>query len=311
MTDRLITHLRHVDLAVPDYTTQRNFYTDLWGLTAVGEEEGLVYLAAEGSPEQYVVRLRKGSEKRVDLMSYGVGSGEDVDTLAQRLGSAGVQLINEPDKLQTAGGGYGFRFFDVDGFTVEVSADVQTRPHRKIEEREAIPVRLSHVVLNTTDLARTQAFYEEHLNFASSDTVGIPPATGLITFMRCNKQHHSLGITQGPHASLNHVSFEMRGIDEFMRGTGRLVNAGTRLIWGPGRHRAGDNTFSYFMDPSGNTMEYTTELELLDEDSWHPSFYDATQEENLDQWGTAKLSEVTIHQAANDADRGVFIAPPI
>ena len=28
MTDRLITHLRHVDLAVPDYDKQLAFYTD-------------------------------------------------------------------------------------------------------------------------------------------------------------------------------------------------------------------------------------------------------------------------------------------
>jgi hypothetical protein len=29
MTDRLITHLRHVDLAVPDYDKQVAFYTDV------------------------------------------------------------------------------------------------------------------------------------------------------------------------------------------------------------------------------------------------------------------------------------------
>ena len=37
---------------------------------------------------------------------------------------------------------------------------------------------------------------------------------------------------------------------------------------------AGNNTFSYFLDPHGNTIEYTTELEELDEDTWHPHLYD-------------------------------------
>ena len=32
MIERLITHLRHVDLAVPDYDTEFGFYTGLWGL---------------------------------------------------------------------------------------------------------------------------------------------------------------------------------------------------------------------------------------------------------------------------------------
>ena len=33
MTQRLITHLRHVDLAVPDFGKQLDFYTNTWGLT--------------------------------------------------------------------------------------------------------------------------------------------------------------------------------------------------------------------------------------------------------------------------------------
>ena len=52
MTQRLITHLRHVDLAVPDFGKQLDFYTNTWGLTAEHSDSGLAFLAAEGSPEQ-------------------------------------------------------------------------------------------------------------------------------------------------------------------------------------------------------------------------------------------------------------------
>ena len=44
-----ITHLRHVDLAVPDFETQRTFYKDTWGLTEQGKDGNLSYFAAEGS----------------------------------------------------------------------------------------------------------------------------------------------------------------------------------------------------------------------------------------------------------------------
>lgn len=146
---RLLTHLRHVDLAVPDYDKQLDFYSGVWGLTKVAEDSGISFLAAEGSPENYVVRLRKADEKRLDLVSYGAMNPAAVDTLAEHLAAGGVQLISQPGKLDTPGGGYGFRFFDVDGRTIEVSVDVAVRRHRKIEEREAIPVKLSHVVLNS------------------------------------------------------------------------------------------------------------------------------------------------------------------
>jgi len=312
MTDRLITHLRHVDLAVPDYEKQLEFYTNMWGLTPETSDAGIAFLAAEGSPEQYSVRLRRSDEKRLDLISFGAATAADVDTMAERLGMAGVKLIAEPDTLQTPGGGYGFRFFDNDGRTIEVSADVAVRQHRKIEEGEAIPVKLSHVVINSPNPEATVAFYEKHMQFALSDTLSSPHMGEVMWFMRTNVHHHSLAIARGPHVALHHASFEMRGIDEYMRGTGRLLRAGVEKVWGPGRHLAGNNTFSYFMDPHGNTIEYTTELEELDEDSWHPHIYDFSDPAVTDQWGTANpMSEFIAKRSFNDPDPGVFIAPPV
>lgn len=308
----MITHLRHVDLAVPDYETQLEFYTRTWGLTHVGGETGLAFLAAEGSPEQYVVRLRKDEDKRLDLLSFGVATVADVDTLGASLAHAGVTLVQEPGSLDTLGGGYGLRFFDVDGRTVEVSAEVAVREHRRIEEGEAVPVRLSHAVLNSDNPERTRAFYETHLGFKLSDTLVSEHMGDLMYFLRCNPRHHSFAIARGPHVSVHHVSFEMRGVDEYMRGTGRVLRAGIRKVWGPGRHLAGNNTFSYFIDPSGNTMEYTTELEVLDEDAWHPHVYDVADPMTQDVWGTADpMSELIAKESFNDVDRGLFVAPPV
>lgn len=306
-----ITHLRHVDLSVPDYDTQRSFYKDTWGLTEIGTDGKLSYLAAEGSPEQYIIRLRAG-EKRLDLISFGAESPDAVDALAQRLGSQGVQIAQEPGKLQTAGGGYGFRFFDIDGRTIEISADVETRAFRPIEEGEAIPVRISHAVMNSNDPNRTRDFYADVLGFKLSDTLWGEHMGEMMHFMRCNDWHHSLAIARGPHTSVHHVSFEMRGLDEYMRGTGRVMRAGIKKIWGPGRHKAGNNTFTYFLDPSGNTMEYTTELERIETDQWHPSIHDIAEPDVQDQWGTADpMSEFIARDSFNDPDRGVFVAPPV
>jgi len=306
MPERLITHLRHVDIAVPDFARQLEFYTSVWGLTQVGGDSGVAFLAAEGSPEQYVLRLREG-DKRLDLIAFGAQNPPHVDARAQRLTSAGVKLVSEPGALATLGGGYGFRFFDVDGRTVEVSSDVAFREHRPIEEKEAIPVRLSHVVLNSTDIDATRDWYAKHLDFRLSDSLG-----GVMHFMRCNPRHHSFAVARGPHVSVHHISFEMRGLEEYMRGTGRVKRSGARFVWGPGRHLAGDNTFSYFLDPHGNTVEYTTELEELDEDSWHPHIYDMRDPTVQDQWGTANpMSELVAKESFNDEDPGLFQAPPL
>ncbi|MEI2731141.1 MAG: VOC family protein [Dermatophilaceae bacterium] len=312
MTERLVTHLRHVDLAVPDFERQRAFFRDIWGLVEVGSDSGLSYLAAEGSPEQYVVRLRRAEAKRLDLIAFGAADQAAVDALAERLVAGGVHLATEPGPLQTMGAGYGLRFFDIDGRTVEVSADVAVRRHRRLEEGESVPVRLSHVVVNSDEPEATRAFYEQHLGFALSDTLWSRHMGELMYFMRCNPLHHSLAIARGPHVSVHHVSFELRGLDEYLRGTGRVLRAGHTKVWGPGRHLAGNNTFTYILDPSGNTMEYTTELSTLDEDTWHPSIHDVDDPNTQDQWGIADpMSEMIAQQSFNDVDRGVFVAPPI
>jgi len=312
MDERLITHLRHVDLAVPDYDRQLDFFTGTWGLTAETTDEGIAFLAAEGSPEQYSVRLRRAAEKRLDLIAFGAAGPTEVDALAGRLGRDGVTLVGEPGKLQTPGGGYGFRFFDVDGRTIEVSCDVEVREHRRIEAGESIPVKLSHVVINSANPVATVAFYRRHLGFALSDTLMSPHLGEVMWFLRTNRYHHSLAIARGPHTSLHHASFELRGIDEYLRGTGRLLRSGVEKVWGPGRHLAGNNTFSYFLDPHGNTVEYTTELEQLDEDTWHPHLYDFSDPMVSDQWGTANpMNEFVARQSFNDPDHGVFVAPPV
>jgi catechol 2,3-dioxygenase-like lactoylglutathione lyase family enzyme len=307
-----ITHLRHFDIAVPDYDRQVEFYRDHWGLTEMHRDKTVTYFAAEGSPEQYSVRVRNDKDKRLDLVSFGVENAAAVDALAEDLIAKGVKIISDPDQLDTLGGGYGFRFFDLEGRTLEVSADVALRQHRKIEEREAIPVRLSHVVLNSPAPEKMREWYETHLGFRLSDTLNHPHMGDLFYFMRCNAQHHSIAIARGPHASLQHASFELRGLDEWMRGSGRMMRAGFRKIWGPGRHRAGDNTFTYFIDPNGNTMELTTELETIDEDSWHPSIFDVHEPETSDQWGTGgDMDEFIAKEMFNDKDGGLYVPPPL
>ena len=300
-----ITHLRHVGIACPDFAAGCEFYRSTWGLEIIAEDGGVAFFGTPAHPEHYILRVRRDANKRLDLLAFGVETAADVDALAQRLGSAGVRLDREPGALDTPGGGYGFRFFDPDGRLVEVSSDVADRTFRALEPRESIPQKLSHVVINSTDVMATKAFYETHLGFKLSDWL-----EDQMCFMRVRADHHILAIGHGPHTSLNHVSFEMRGLDEYMRGTGRLTRAGRPPIWGPGRHGAGDNTFSYFLDPAGNVVEYTTELEKVG-DGWEPRTFLMTPVE-ADQWGTGGLiTEQMIPAMFNDPDAGLWRPSPV
>ncbi len=311
MTDRLVSHLRYGALAVPNFDEEREFFTRHWGLTEVHGEDGLSYLAAEGSAEPFILRLRR-DDKRVDLAGFGVRDRADVDALAAKLHAEDVRFVHEPQKLTGFSGGYGFRVFDIDGRVLEFSTGYRTREARKIREREPIPAKLSHMVFNSEDLNRTAQWYIDHLDFTISDSLVRPDGVEMMHFLRCNTNHHSIAIAVGPHHSLHHLSFEMRGIEEWIRGSGKILRSGARMVWGPGRHNAGDNTFAYFLDPAGNTIEYTTELAILDEETWEAHRHDISHLSTQDQWGTAQeMSELVARESFNDIDKGLFVAPPV
>ena len=74
MTDRLITHLRHVDLAVPDYARQLDFFTNTWGLTGEHDDAGMPRVdlgpaASRGAPG------RGRSGQRRGRLGTGCGRG--------------------------------------------------------------------------------------------------------------------------------------------------------------------------------------------------------------------------------------------
>ena len=289
-----ISDIRSVGYAVPDLEAERSFYTDVWGLKQVDEIDGLVYLATEGSTEKYVVRLRQADERQVDVISFSANEAADVDALYKSIAESDVKVIFEPRQLDQPGGGYGIRFFDLNGMTLEVSSDVEKGPAREFKRGDALPIRVSHVVLHSGDPKATSEFYADVLGFKVSDWLG-----DFMCFMRCNEWHHRIAFLPGPPC-MNHVAYDVLDTDEMMRGLGRVrkLDEGA-LKWGPGRHTAGDNTFAYFTTPNDFVVEYTSGLEVVDDATWEPTVYPGTPE-IVDQWGSAEGGPQTMPKPAPD-----------
>lgn len=297
-----VTDVRYVGYGVEDLEAERRFYTEVWGLREVEAREGLVYLAAAGSPEKYVVRLRRAAERRIDVIAWAVSGRAEVDTLFQRVREAGAKVVHEPRPLASPGGGYGFRFFDPDGHTIEISSDVERGPARELGSGEGIPHGISHVVLHSPQHHEAVKFYTEVLGFRVSDWLG-----DFMCFLRCNEWHHRLAFLPGPPC-LNHVAYDVPSIDALMRGIARLKKHNVDLRWGPGRHVAGNNTFSYFTTPAGFGVEYTSDLEKVDEATWQPQVR-APGPEIMDQWGIATGGPYAMPHPA--PDKGLFQAPAV
>ncbi len=301
-----VTHLRSVAIAVPDYEKQVDFYENLWGLKKTDSESGLSYFASEGSPEQYIIRVRKSDDQRIDLISFGMRDPEAVDEMASELAESGVRFASEPGALQTPGGGYGFRFFDPDGRVIELSANVEERDFRVLEPREDIPQKLSHVVIFSEDPKSVVDFYQEKLGFKLSGWLG-----DFFGFLRCTPDFHSLAIVKG-EPRLHHISFETRGYDEYMRAVGRVLGQGLPMRSGLGKHTPADSTFAYFIDPNGNTQEYVAPQEMIiDDAAYNPPVWGPGTRNDV--WGTAHSQNMPEDPTvgSSERDRGLWVAPPV
>jgi catechol 2,3-dioxygenase-like lactoylglutathione lyase family enzyme len=288
-----VTEIRYVAYGLAEFDAERAFYVEKWGLVEVAAEADQVWLRAQGSDEPSVVRLRRSDANHVDVIAFAADSRADVDALHDKVLAASCRIVHAPRALTSPGGGYGFRFFSPDGLPFEVSSDVARGPCRAIERWEGIPVRISHIVLHSPQQAALVKFFTDVLGFRVSDWLG-----DFMCFLRCNSAHHRVAILPGPPC-LNHVAYDMHGVDGMLRGISRLKQADVVIRWGPGRHTAGDNTFSYFVTPAGFAVEYTAELEEVDFEGHQHQVY-APAPRVMDQWGIGVGGPQTMPHAAPD-----------
>ena len=129
------------------------------------------------------------------------------------------------------------------------------------------PRKLGHVVITTTNVSATSAFFTDLIGFKVSDFIG-----DVGVFLRCSTDHHNLLVLEAPIVYLHHTAWQVDDIDEVGRGASALLEGHPeRHVWGLGRHHAGSNFFWYLRDPAGNYSEYYSDLDVIPEDeAWIP-----------------------------------------
>ncbi|MGW7335193.1 VOC family protein [Streptomyces sp. NPDC054808] len=294
--------LRSVELLTPDFADAVDFYEEVWGLEVVEAEHSASWLRGTGE-EHHALRLTRSDTIGLGRLVFALGTPAEVDLAGQRLRARGIALVTEPGPLDQVGGGYGLRFHDLDGRLIELSADTWAVTARGRDA--SLPVGVTHAVLNTPDIDASVAFYQDVLGMRVSDW-----SEHQMAFLRCGTDHHCVAFNQAPWVSLNHVAYEMTSLDHFMRGLGRLRHHGITPEWGPGRHGPGNNTFSYFTDPTGLVCEYTTEVAQIVEDTWICKVWRRTPELS-DLWGTAGPPSPRIRAHMAGTPDGSPVVPPV
>jgi catechol 2,3-dioxygenase len=271
--------IRSVDLGVPDIVGVEAFYTGTWGLEVAARQGAAVYLRATG-PDHHVVALRPHTRAEILSVCFRVGAEETLERIASAVASEGGRVIDPVEANGDPDGGTALRVESPEGYILRFHYGDAL--HEKADVRNSYPFRLSHVNLNCADIEATSRFFQNVLGFKLTDR------SKAMAFLSCNEDHHAVVLADSGVNGLNHVAFMMPDLESVMRGSGRMIDHGFPIGWGPGRHGPGDNVFAYFVDPFGFVVEYTAEvLQVNDEYRAHGPDYWVWPAGRTDHWGIA------------------------
>lgn len=301
-----VKRLAHVGLWSTDVVAQTRFYQQIMGFdlrTAVGNandldidlDDATLFLAL--GDEHHCLGLfndtrptitngRKPTQRtQLHHLAFEVDTDAELAALAARLQLSGIKL-----QLQTRDSdsemGDTLWFNDPDGNRIEImtaSDDLHTSSsHTRYGRRNRVrPYALQHISLHTMRLEEMVDFYTEALGFDISDWLLRESA-----WLRCNTDHHTIMFTQG-RQSIDHIGYSVSDGPELLRWADHLSRSQTPLLWGPGRHGAGNDLFVRFADPDGIHIELSAEVQqYYDRDVTTPPRLWHTRSSALNLWGT-------------------------
>jgi catechol 2,3-dioxygenase-like lactoylglutathione lyase family enzyme len=273
-------------LGVPDPAATAAYYRE-FGLTGDGDgwfatSDGGRQLHLVAAPSRRLIELRIGVDDADDLAraaaslrALGIEAGLDGETLMTTDKTTGVRVALEitPRLRQPA---VDPTPYNGPGRLERIGA----RAPALLREDRVRPRKLGHVVLGSTDLDATTAFFRDGLGLKASDYIKDAGA-----FLRCSADHHNVLVLRAPVVFPHHSSWQVDDIDEIGRGaSAMLAEHPERHVWGLGRHHAGSNFFYYLKDPSGTFSEYYSDMDCVPEDQvWTPETFEGAR--GLFNWG--------------------------
>ncbi|CAB4916788.1 unannotated protein [freshwater metagenome] len=261
----VIRQIGHVALRTTDLDACIDQATQVMGLAISQQDDTGVYLTESEQHHSihYIADDRNGLD-HIGLEAY------DEDALVEirkRLEQENISFVTHADDEI-----YGdvISFIGPEDIAYQIYAGIPQSPsegrqHHLFPARSqpgVRPKRFGHLTFLVSDADKMQSFVCDVLDFRISD---VPPGG---YFVRCNVDHHGLGIMGGfEKARLHHHAWEVRDIGELANIGDRVYEYGKTLTWGPVRHGVGNNIAAYFTDPTGCIVEYYCDMQLIYNDS--------------------------------------------
>jgi catechol 2,3-dioxygenase-like lactoylglutathione lyase family enzyme len=268
-------YLHHLHLASPQPLALGAFYAKVLDMQVEGTDGGAIF--AHGSGRR--VRITNGPAKHLFAAGFAIRDADGLAGLKARAMAEGLEPMPYETPLFQSGA---FKVVDPDSNVVGFGLAVREEK----EECRRLSGPLQHLTLASRDVGALEEFYAGKLGFRISDRVVRDDGKVMTSFMRGNHEHHTLAVFYQDRVGIDHHSYEA-GQWGFIRDwCDHFASCGVKLMWGPGRHGPGNNLFVFIVDPDGNRIEVSAELEVVHDREmkiW------PHEERTLNLWGSAIL----------------------
>lgn len=277
----LIRQMGHVVLSTPDPDGAAQNLADVVGLRITDRDGDTVYLSS--NDRHHEVSYVKGE---VGAMALGLEavSAEAVDEVMARAKSDGIDILDD----KPIGSHYerAVRLRAPGGAVFEVHTPVARNQNRHFLRRGPRVKRIEHINAFTEDTAAFGDFCADVFGMKLSDKTA---DDGLRWYRAQDGFHHTIAMGTGP-LSLHHYAFDHAAFQDLAHIADNLAALDSAMVWGPGRHGAGDNIFTYYADPMGCIVENSVEMAHIDNDAtYEPRAWDISEGLEgrwLNLWGT-------------------------
>lgn len=257
---RFYRHVLGFDLLSAEPSTHQGGQSDdLNVFLTLGEEHQCLSLFHDNRDAHPAPRRSSGPRSRLHHLSFELNSDAELAALAARLQQTGVELRLEPRDGDSDLGDT-LWFSDPDGNRIEIFVvPDDSLAHSRVaatgKQSSLRPTGLQHIALRTNRLEEMVEFYVEELGFDISDWLLRDCA-----WLRCNNDHHTLVLMQG-QPEIDHIGYAITDRTDFFAWADHLSHQQVPILWGPGRHGAGNDLFMQFADVDGHHLEFSSEIQ--------------------------------------------------
>ncbi|MCW2724904.1 MAG: catechol 2,3-dioxygenase [Frankiales bacterium] len=260
-----VMRLGYVHARVTDLADAKQHYGETLGLRAVHEEPGKVYFKGWDEYDHHSVVVEEGGVGLVKL-GYKVSELTDLELYEKRAQQFGciTERMSAGDNLEV---GDGVRVVLPSSHVVELYHEMTTvgtdvgSHNPEVFPRHLVGVgvpRVDHALLTTSDVATTERFFKDVLDFYPTERVATTlddDAHVIGTWLTAGNTVHDIAFIEGPDNKLHHFAFELGDWNEIGRAGAIFSMDDVSVDVGPTQHGITRGRTIYFFDPSGNRNE--------------------------------------------------------